>query len=97
MVELREADVSFKRLNAAVTVILCGTVVGIAYWYERFYRRWAEQNHPFAVPRARLELMRTNYGERREFVSEITQVFSRLLGEVARGDDDGSRRSGHRG
>ena len=97
MVELRVADASSKRLNAVVTVILCGTVVGIAYWYERSYRRWAVQNHPFAAPRARVELMRINYGQRREFVSEIAQVFSGLLGEVARGGDDGSRRSGHRG
>jgi hypothetical protein len=74
MVELRVADASFRRLNAAVTVIVCAAVVGIAYWYERASRRWSEQNHPFAAPRARLERTRTNYRERRAFVTEIAQV-----------------------
>jgi hypothetical protein len=77
MVELRVADASFTRLNAAATVIVCATVVGIAYWYERAYRRWSEQNHPFAAPRARLERTRTNYWERRALVTEMAQVIRR--------------------
>jgi hypothetical protein len=74
MAELRVADASFRRLNAAVTVIVCAAVVGIAYWYERASRRWSEQNDPFAAPRARLERTRTNYRERRAFVTEMAQV-----------------------
>jgi len=74
MVELRVAGASFKRLNAAATVIVCATVVGIAYWYERAYRRWSEQHHPLAAPRARLERTRINYRERRALLTEISQV-----------------------
>ena len=74
MPEFQLTDTSFRRLNAAVTVVVCATVVGIAYWYERDYRRWSEQNHPFAVPRARIECMRANYWERRAFVTELAQV-----------------------
>ena len=77
MVELRVADASFRRLNAAATVTVCATVVGIAYWYERAYRRWSEQNHPLAVPRARLERTRTNYRERRALLTEMAQVIRR--------------------
>jgi hypothetical protein len=74
MAEFQLADASFRRLNAAVTVVVCATVVGIAYWYERAYRRWSEQNHPFARPRARIERTRANYHERRALVTELAQV-----------------------
>ena len=77
MAEFQLADASFKRLNAAVTVVVCATVVGIAYWYERGYRRWAVQNHPFAAPRARIERTRANYQGRRAFVTELAQVIRR--------------------
>jgi hypothetical protein len=77
MAELRVADASSRRLDVAVTVIVCATVAGIAYWYERAYRRWSEQNDPFAALRARLERMRTNHRERRAFVTELAQIFSR--------------------
>jgi hypothetical protein len=56
---------------------VCATVVGIAYWYERGYRRWAVQHHPFAAPRARIERARANYQERRAFVTELAQVIRR--------------------
>jgi hypothetical protein len=79
MPEFQLTDASFRRLNAAVTVVVCATVVGIAYWYERDYRRWSEANHPFAVPRARIERTRANYQERRAFVTELAQVI-RLSG-----------------
>jgi hypothetical protein len=82
MPEFQLTDASFRRLNAAVTVVLCATVVGIAYWYERDYRRWSEANHPFAVPRARIERTRANYQERRAFVTELAQVI-RLSGSPA--------------
>jgi len=54
-------------------------VVGIAYWYERSYLRWSEQNHPLAVPRARIARTRANYQDRRAFVTELAQVI-RLSG-----------------
>jgi hypothetical protein len=82
MAEFELADASFRRLNAAVTVVLFATVAGIAYWYERAYRRWSEQNHPFAAPRARIERTRANYQERRAFVTELAQVI-RLSGSPA--------------
>jgi hypothetical protein len=77
MAEFQLADASFRRLNAAVTVVVCATVVGIAYWYERGYRRWAVQHHPFAAPRAHIERARANYQERRAFVTELAQVIRR--------------------
>ena len=79
MAEFELADASFRRLNAAVTVVVCATVVGIAYWYERSYLRWSEQNHPLAVQRARIERTRANYQDRRAFVTELAQVI-RLSG-----------------
>ena len=82
MPEFQLTDASFRRLNAAVTVIVCATVVGIAYWYERDFRRWSAQNHPFAVPRARIERTRANYWKRRAFVTELAQVI-RLSGSPA--------------
>jgi len=90
MAELRMADASFRRLNAAVTVIVCAAVVGIAYWYERTHRRWSEQNHPLAAPRARLERTRTNYRERRALLTEMAQVIRRSgldVGQQTNGDE----------
>ena len=77
MADFQPADASFRRLNAAVTVVVCATVVGIAYWYERAYRRWSEQHHPFAAPRARIERTRANYQEWRAFVTELAQIIRR--------------------
>jgi hypothetical protein len=74
MAEPGVADAWFRRLNVAVTVIVCAAVAGIAYRYERAYRRWSDQNRPLAVPRARLERMRTNYRDRRDLVTEMAQV-----------------------
>ena len=61
MAEFQVADASSRRFNAAVTIIVCAAVVGATYWYERAYRRWAEHQHPFAAPRARLARARTTY------------------------------------
>jgi hypothetical protein len=77
MVEFQLTDASFRRLNAAVTVVVCATVVGIAYWYERGYRRWFEQHHPFAAQRARIERTRANYQEGRAFVTDLAEVIRR--------------------
>jgi hypothetical protein len=74
MAEFQLSDASLRRLNAAVTAVVCATVVGIAYWYERDYRRWSEQHHPFAVPRARIERTRANYQERRAFLTDLAQI-----------------------
>jgi hypothetical protein len=82
MVEFQLSDASFRRLNAAVTVVVCATVAGIAYWYERDYLRWSEQRHPFAAPRARIARTRANYQERRAFLTELAQVI-RLSGSQA--------------
>ena len=82
MTEFQLTDASFRRLNVAVTVVVCATVAGMAYWYERDYRRWSAQNHPLAVPRARIERTRANYQDRRGFVTELAQVI-RLSGSPA--------------
>lgn len=74
MAEFQLSDASLRRLNAAVTVVVCATVAGIAYRYERDYRRWSAQNHPFAAPRARIERSRANYQERRAFLTDLVQV-----------------------
>jgi hypothetical protein len=74
MAEFQLSDASFRRLNAAVTVVVCATVAGLAYWYERDYRRWSAQNHLFAVPQARIARTRANYQDRRAFVTELAQV-----------------------
>lgn len=73
MAEFQVADASLRRLNAAVTILACAAVVGLAYWYERAYHRWAAQQHPFAAPRARLERARTTYRDRRALVTELAR------------------------
>jgi hypothetical protein len=82
MAEFQLSDASFRRLNAAVTVVVCATVAGIAYWYERDYLRWSEQHHPFAAPRARIARTRANYQESRAFLTDLAQV-TRLSGSPA--------------
>jgi hypothetical protein len=73
MAEFQMADTSSRRLNAAVTIIACAAVVGLAYWYERAHRRWVKQQHPLAAPRARLERARTTYRDRRALVTELAR------------------------
>lgn len=63
-----------RRFTAAVTIIVCGAVAGLAYWYERGYRRWVEQQHPFTAPRARLARARTTYQDRRALVTELARA-----------------------
>jgi hypothetical protein len=84
MVEFQLSDASFRRLNAAVTVVVCATVVGIAYWYEQDYRRWSEQHRLFAAPRARILRTRASYQERRAFVTELAQVIRLSATQAAR-------------
>ena len=67
------AATSSRRLNAAVTIIACAGLVGLAYWYERAHGRWVKQQHPFAAPRARLERARTTYRDRRALVTELAR------------------------
>ena len=74
MAEFQVADASLRRFNAAVTVIVCAGVVGLAYWYERAYQRWAEHQHPFAAPRARLDRARTTYADQRALVTELARA-----------------------
>jgi hypothetical protein len=45
MAEFQLADASLRRFNAAVTIMVCAAVVGLAYWYERAFRRWVAQQH----------------------------------------------------
>jgi hypothetical protein len=74
MPEFQMDDASLRRLDAAVTIVVCATVAGLAYWYERAYRRWAEHQHPLAVPRARIERARTNYRDQRSLVTELARA-----------------------
>ena len=74
------ADASLRRLNAAAAIIVCGAVAGLAYWYERAYRRWAETQDPFAVSRARLERARTTYRDRSGLVIELARVIRSSTG-----------------
>jgi hypothetical protein len=76
MAEFQVADASLRRLNAAVTIVVGAAAVGLAYWYERAYRRWVEQHDPFAEVRARFEQARTTYRGRRSLVSELARIIS---------------------
>jgi hypothetical protein len=76
MAEFQVADASLRRLNAAVTVIVCAAAVGVAYWYERAWRRWVEQHDPFAAPRARFEHAKSTYRGRRALVAELGQIIA---------------------
>jgi hypothetical protein len=74
MAEFHMADASLRRFNAAMTIMVCAAVVALAYWYERGYRRWAEQQHPFTAPRARLTRARTTYRDRRALMTELARA-----------------------
>ena len=80
MAEDRVADASSRRLSAAAAIIVCGAVAGLAYWYERAYRRWAEKQDPFAVSRTRLERARTTYRDRSALVTELARIVTSSTG-----------------
>jgi hypothetical protein len=71
---------SSRRLDAAATIVLCAAVAGLAYWYERSFRRWAAHQHPFAAPRARLARTRITYQERRALVADLARVITGSTG-----------------
>jgi hypothetical protein len=72
--------------------LILAAVVGIAYWFDRAYRRWWKVNHPFAEPIARIERMGTNYRERRANLAEVVQVIGEILAEIPRAlEHDGLR------
>jgi hypothetical protein len=77
MAEFQLPVASMRRLDVAATIIVCAAVVGLAYWYEHAYRRWARQHHPFAGPRARLDRTRATYWEQRAFMTELAQAIRR--------------------
>jgi len=80
MAGLQVADTSSRRLDVAATIVLCASVAGLAYWYERSFRRWAAQQHPSAAPRARLARTRTSYQERRVLVTDLARVIAGSTG-----------------
>jgi hypothetical protein len=84
MTESRVTDASFRRFNAVATLIIFVAVVGVAYRYDRFYRRWSKENSPLTAPRARVERLRTRNRERLANVTELSQVIGSVLDEVAR-------------
>ena len=84
MAEIRDVDTSIRWVNAVPTLIGVAAVIGIAYWGERTYRRWLKESHPLAEPRARLERAKTGYRRRWANVTEVAQVISDVLDEVAR-------------
>ena len=92
MAEIRDADASIRWFSAVATLIICAAVVGIPYGCDRAYRRWLKENDPLAGPRARLERLKTGYPERRANVTEVAQVISSVLVEVARATSMGSVR-----
>ena len=79
MVAIRDTDASIRRPTAVVALIICVAVIGISYAWDRAYRRWSEENHLLAGPRARLARAKTGYQERRANVTEVAQVINEVL------------------
>ena len=83
-------DAAPPSLAAELVVLTAGAaLVGLAYWAERRYRRWAEEASTFAAPRARAAALRTGYRRKRSNVAEATQVIGEILRAfetVARGN-----------
>ena len=84
MTKPRVTDASFRRFNAVATLIIFVAVVGVAYRYDRFYRRWSKENSPLTAPSARVERLRTRNRERLANMTELSQVVGSVLDEVAR-------------
>jgi hypothetical protein len=63
-----------RRFNAAMTIMVCAAVVALAYWYERGYRRWANNNTPSARRGPALRGARTTYRDRRALVTELARA-----------------------
>ena len=81
MAETR-ADRSNRGLTAALTLGLYTGVLGLAYGWSRFYRRWSAENHLFAAPRARVHRVRADYLSRKETALEIGAVAGAVLVEI---------------
>ena len=84
MTEIRDADASITWFSAVVALTAGAAIVAIAYAGDRVYRRWLQENHPLAGPRARVVRLRTDVRQRRSNVTEFVQVINEVLDEVAR-------------
>jgi hypothetical protein len=90
MVEIPVPDASIARVQTVATLVGFVVVAGIVYGCDRVYRRWLEENHPFAGPRAHLVRVKTGYRRKRANVAEVAQIISDVLVEVARATTTGS-------
>jgi hypothetical protein len=46
MDDIEISEAALRRFNLAMTLIVTGTVVGVAIWFDRTHRRWWEENRP---------------------------------------------------
>lgn len=84
MDETRDADAAIRRFSTVSSVLIFGAVVTIAYRCDRAYRQWVREISPLASHRARLERMRTAYGEKRANATEVTQFIGGVFDEIDR-------------
>jgi hypothetical protein len=81
-------DTRPRRSDEIAAVIAVIAVIGIAFAFERAFRRWSKEVSPLAVPRARVEHMRTGYQKKREVMGDLAQIVDAVLGGArsARGE-----------
>jgi hypothetical protein len=78
---------ALQRLNAVVTVVIVGAVVGAAAVGGRALNRWERALNPLNEPKARLRRTWASYRLRQREAQEYASVFLELerIGEAFRG------------
>jgi hypothetical protein len=68
--ELGHPGAGVRRLNSAMTVVVCTAAVAIPYWVDRALRRWYEANRLLAPLGTRLRRMQSQFRTRRDSLAE---------------------------
>jgi hypothetical protein len=84
MVKSRDNDASIKRSNVVVVLVIYAAVLGIPYVCGKVYRRWIQNNRPLEQLWTSLDRLGDSYRGKRANVTEVGEVISGVMGEIAR-------------
>jgi hypothetical protein len=76
--EVGHPGAGVKRLNSAMTVVVCTAAVAIPYWVDRALHRWWEANRLLDPVGTRMRRMLTRYRARRDSLADGAMIVAAI-------------------
>jgi hypothetical protein len=76
--EVGHPGAGVRRLNSAMTVVVCTAAVAIPYWVDRALRRWWEANRLLDPLGTRMRRTLTRYRARRDSLADGATVVAAI-------------------